>query len=455
MNADTSSFSVATPVTQQERIVIIDSLRGIAVLGILMMNIPYFALPSPASDNLAVNNELGTINQHVWYSINWFLEGSQRAIFSMLFGAGIILFITRLEKRIEGIMTAEYFIRRQLWLLFFGLVNAFVLLWPGDILFQYAICGIIVFAFRRLSVKALLVAAGISLVLMTTRENVDLFRQQKMISKGEAIAKLDTTRVKLTDQQKEELGAMTGFKEKSTLESKRKEMEKNLRQVRGSYPQVYENLSNLSSYFEFYYTYYGLWDILSFMFIGMAFYKGGILTGNAPAKIYWLLCIVGLGAGLAISYFRLHPLLFTKFNQFDYTKKIPFEYYEISRTFRSLGIFGLIMLLYKSGSLFGWLFKLMRPVGQMAFTNYLMQSLICAIYFYGFGFGRFGYLQRYEIYYVVAAIWFVEIIWSHIWLSYFRFGPLEWIWRSLTYWKRQPMKKNMISTPGGEKDIIS
>ena len=104
---------IAAPVSQKERIVIIDSLRGIALLGILMMNIPYFGLPEPAFDNLILNNEMGTINQKVWYFINWFLEGSQRAIFSMLFGAGIILFITRLEKRVEGMMAAEYFIRRQ------------------------------------------------------------------------------------------------------------------------------------------------------------------------------------------------------------------------------------------------------------------------------------------------------------------------------------------------------
>jgi len=130
------SLSTAAPVTQEERIVIIDSLRGIALLGILMMNMPYFALPDPAVDNLALNNELGTIYSTVWYLVNWFLEGSQRAIFSMLFGAGIILFITRLEKRVEGIMTAEYLIRRPLWLLFFSLVNAFVLLWPAIFYFN-------------------------------------------------------------------------------------------------------------------------------------------------------------------------------------------------------------------------------------------------------------------------------------------------------------------------------
>ena len=149
MNQNLSAAPGAAPVSQQERIVILDSLRGIALLGILLMNIPYFALPVPGVDNLAVNNEIGTINGKTWYGINWFMEGTQRAIFSMLFGAGIILFITRLEKRIDGLMTAEYFIRRQLWLVVFGLINAFVLLWPGDILFEYGIIGIIAFAFRR------------------------------------------------------------------------------------------------------------------------------------------------------------------------------------------------------------------------------------------------------------------------------------------------------------------
>ena len=99
------------------------------------------------------------------------------------------------------------------------------------------------------------------------------------------------------------------------------------------------------------------------------------------------------------------------------------------------------MLLYKSG-LFKWLFALLRPVGQMAFTNYLMQSLLCGLFFYGIGFGMYGKLERHEVYYVVGAVWLVQIIYSNIWLHYFRFGPMEWAWRSLTYWKKQPMKKS-------------
>ncbi len=435
------STTLAAPVNQSERIVILDSLRGIAILGILLMNIPGFGLPAPASyGDLTVMNEMGTINQRTWFVIDWALEGSQRALFSMLFGAGIILFISRQEKKTEGLLPADYFFRRQLWLLVFGLFNAFVLLWFWDILFQYACCGMILFAFRKWSPKLLLIAAGICLLLMTVRENVDFYREKSMIHQGELVAKTDTTKIKLNEEQKEKLGAMTGFKEKSSLESRKKEMESNLRKVRGDYADFYKYQSERSFYMETAFFYNAIWDLFLFMFIGMAFFKNGVLMGNASSKTYWLLFIFGLGIGLVLSWFRLQPILDHQFNKFEYTKNVSFEFYEVSRTFRALGIFGLIMLMYKTGW-FKWLFALMRPVGQMAFTNYLMQSLLVGLFFYGVGFGLFGKLQRYEIYYVVVATWILQIIWSHIWLRYFRFGPLEWAWRSLTYWKKQPFRK--------------
>lgn len=434
------STTLAAPVSQSERIIILDSLRGIAILGILLMNIPGFALPEPVYGDPSVLNEWGTVNFKTWYFIEWFMEGSQRALFSMLFGAGIILFVTRQEKKVDGLWPADYFLRRQLWLMVFGLFNAFILLWFWDILFHYACLGMIMFTFRRLSPKALIIGAAISLLLMTARENLDAFRDRKMIAKGEVIAMMDTTATKLTDQQKADLGAMTEFKEKTSAEGKKKKMEKSLAAVRGGYGGFYEYQSERSFRGEINYLYYGGWDILVFMFLGMAFFKNGVLMGKASAKVYWGMFIIGLGLGLVLSYFRLMPLIDHQFNYFDYTKDTPFEFYEISRTFRAIGIFGLIMLLYKSGW-FKWLFTLMRPVGQMAFTNYLMQSLLVGLFFYGVGLGYFGKLERHEIYYVVGATWLLEIVWSHIWLRYFRFGPLEWAWRSLTYWKKQPMKK--------------
>jgi uncharacterized protein len=432
----------AAPVGQQERIVILDSLRGIAILGILLMNIPGFALPAPASyGDLTVMNELGTFNEKVWYFIEMTFAGTQRALFSLLFGAGMILFISGKEKKVEGLMPAEYYFRRQLWLLVFGLFNAFVLLWFWDILFLYAICGMIIFAFRRLSPKALIIAAVVCLVFQTVRDNVDFFREKNSIVKGEFVAGLDTTVQKLTPDQYADLTAMTALKEKYSFESKKKEAEKSVRMIGGDYAALYDYQSERSYYGQIHYTYFGLWDVLIFMFLGMAFFKTGILTGEAPVRTYWILFAVGMGLGAILTWYRLKGIAGFNFNQYEIVKNVPMDTYEIVRTVRSIGIFGATMLLYKSGA-FKWFFAMMRPVGQMAFTNYLAQSFLVGLFFYGIGFGMFGKLERYEIYYVVAATWALQIIWSNIWLRYFRFGPLEWAWRSLTYWEIQPMKKN-------------
>jgi uncharacterized protein len=435
-----STILSAAPTSQSERIIILDSLRGIAVLGILLMNIPGFALPRIAFFNPILIDFTG-INFYTWYGVEWILEGSQRAIFSMLFGAGMLLFISRLEDRTTGLMPAEYFFRRQLWLLVFGLFNAYILLWFWDILFHYAIFGMFLFAFRRMKPKHLLFAAAACLVFQTARENVDHYRDRQVISRGEAISAIDTLKTPLNAFQKEQLGAYNGMIAQNTIESKKTRMEKNIREVQHSYTTLYNNHSEASMRGEtngvFHFLFF---DVLLFMFIGMAFYKSGILTGNSKISVYWWLCVVGLGVGLLLSYFRLQPSLKYNFDQVVFLKNENFTFYEISRTFRSIGIFAAIMLLYKSG-VCKWFFKLMRPVGQMAFTNYLAQSLMCGLFFYGIGFGYFGKLQIHQIYYVVAAVWVIEIAWSHVWLRYFRYGPTEWLWRSLTYWKWQPIKK--------------
>ena len=432
--------TLAAPVSQQDRITILDSLRGIAILGILLMNIPGFGLPGVRTSDPSVLNETG-INYKTWFVIDWAFAGTQRAIFSMLFGAGMILFITRQEKRMNGMMPAIYFFRRQMWLLAFGLFNAFVLLWFWDILYAYAIYGMLLFVFYRLSPRTLLILAFINLLLMTARDNKDMYHNKKVIAKGELVAKIDTTQTKLTPQQIEELGAMNGMKEKSSRDAKIKSAENEVNAIRGDYASLYEYQGDKSVHVELYYTYFYIWDVLLFMFLGMAFFKNGILLGTASNKIYWLLFIVGLGLGLLLSWYRMQAVIGNHFSQFEFSKNVSFDYFQLARMLRSLGFFGLIMLLYKSG-LFKWFFALFRPVGQMAFTNYLMQSLIGGLFFYGVGFGYFGKLERYELYIYVAVVWTIEIIWSHIWLRYFRFGPLEWAWRSLTYWKKQPIKKN-------------
>lgn len=436
--------TLAAPIGQQERITILDSLRGIAILGILLMNVPGFGFPEIRSSDPSIYDEKG-INYKTWFVVDWALAGTQRAIFSMLFGAGIILFISRLEKKMNGIMPAIYFFRRQLWLLAFGLFNAFVLLWFWDILYGYAIFGMLLFVFYRSSVKTLFILAFVSLVLMTVRENVNLTRDKSMINKGELIAKIDTTTTKLTPAQLDDLGAMNAMKEESSKEFKKKKAEKEMAAVNGTYSSLYKVQSDKSVHVELYYTYFLCWDLTLFFFLGMAFFKTGILTGNAPTRIYWFLFIGGLGLGLLLAYYDLKTLIDANFNKYEHSKSISFSYFQVQRMLRSLGFFGLIMLLYKSGW-FNWLFALFRPVGQMAFTNYIMQSLIGALFFYGIGFGYFGKLERFELYIYTGIVWVFQIIYSHIWLHYFKFGPLEWLWRSLTYWKKQPLKKSHPST---------
>jgi len=362
----------------------------------------------------------------------------------MLFGAGTVIFISRLEKRMTGLFPVEFFFRRQLWLLLFGLFNAYVLLWFWDILFHYAICGLFLFPFRRLKPKYLFLAAAVSLVLMTARENLELYKQKKqkaIITKGEKIAALDTTKIKLTGRQKEELAAMNAIKERSTSEAKKRKMEEELRVARGGYTDFYHAGSEMTAKAETKEMYYFLlWDILLFMFIGIAFFKLGILQGKAKTKVYAWMAILGLGIGLPLSYLFVINDVNHNFNWSEITKAKRFQFYELQCFVHSIGIFGGIMLLYKSG----WckrFFAFMRPVGQMAFTNYLMQSFLCGFFFYGTGLGFFGRFQFYQLYYVVAAVWMIEITWSHLWLRHYRFGPLEWLWRSLTYWKKQPLKK--------------
>ena len=428
----------AAPVLQKERIDIIDSLRGVAILGILLMNIPGFSI---AGDPF-VRKEFGTVNYKVWFFVQWIPDGTQRALFSMLFGAGILLFLANKTKQDNLVTASDYFFRRQLWLIVFGLFNIYILLWSGDILFDYGCYGLIMFVFRSWDPKKLLIAAGICFLLMLARENRNLYLDKRTISRGEAIERIDTTTTKLTPRQKEHLSNMQDLKERSQPERREKRMERRNRMMAGSHGDTYDwrtthYLDNLIQY-----TYFGIWDVLLFMFIGMAFYKTGILMGKGSTTLYAIMCIGGLGLGLLLSYYHLRPFVDARFNFYNYAKNATISFYQAGRTLRTFGIFGSLMLLNKSG-IFKWFFNLLRPVGQMAFTNYLTQSIIAAIIFYGIGFGLYGQLERYQIYLVVLGIWIAQIIWSHIWLRFFQYGPFEWIWRQLTYWKKLPLKKNL------------
>jgi uncharacterized protein len=180
-----------------------------------------------------------------------------------------------------------------------------------------------------------------------------------------------------------------------------------------------------------------LWDILSYMLLGMAFFKLRIFHGERSSIYYLIMLITGYLIGLTINYLETTAILGSDFDKLAINK--AGMTYQIGRLFTTIGHIGLFMLFIKSG-IFGFFQKALAAVGRMALTNYLMHSIITSILFYGFGFALFGELQRYELYYIVGSIWVFQLIFSPIWLKYFQYGPVEWLWRSLTYQKKQPFK---------------
>jgi uncharacterized protein len=172
----------------------------------------------------------------------------------------------------------------------------------------------------------------------------------------------------------------------------------------------------------------------------MALFKSGFLLGKKSVLLYSIVAVIGLGAGLLMNYYFLRFMYQVRFDHYEYLSRWKFNYYEIRRVLVTMGYLSTLILLYKIIP-FRKIINVFAPVGQMAFTNYLSQSIITSIFFYGFGW--YASLQRYEVYYVVVSIWVFQIIFSHLWLRYFRFGPFEWVWRSLTYWKKQPMKRSV------------
>ena len=437
----------SSPIEKKERILLLDSLRGIALLGILLMNIMGQSQPFQYYDSMNLSQPITGANFYSWLVECFLFEGTMRGLFSLLFGAGTILLLNRLVKEKNGLEPADIYYRRMLWLMVFGLVNALIFLWPGDILYPYAICGLLLFPFRNLSPGKLILIACFFLAIGTYRENSDFFRDKKIIQTGQAIAAIDTTKVKLTDQQKADLGRFTGFKENNSKEATAKAAAEQIKRIRGKgYTALVKQFRDINMWLQSSYFYKHYWfDILLFFFLGMALFKSGYLLGNKPNGLYAAMAIVGIGVGLLMNYFYLRTQYRLRFDNYLFTQQWKFNYYNIRRVFQTVGYVSLLILMYKSTPIKKWFFSIFVPVGQMAFTNYLMQSIITSTIFYGFG--LYGKLQRYEAYYVVGGIWLFQIIFSHIWMRYFRFGPFEWLWRSLTYLHKPPFRRRAEETP--------
>ena len=422
-----------TPRRASERIDSFDVIRGMALLGILLMNINGMGLPFAYADPTIAGGADG-LNLKVWIVNNMLFEGTMRGLFTLLFGSGVILLVSRLEKSGAGIMAADIYYRRTLWLLVLGIINVYVLLWHGDILYPYAIFGLMLFPFRNAGVKTLFMVAAMLLfigVLWDVNDYRDKLRLQDDVQN---ILVLKNQGHETDKQQDEKLEEWEKFKTKKSQEELNVQIEK---MHQSYFTVVFEKVKG-NQFMQTWLPYrLWVWDILSFMLLGMAFYKLRIFHGERTRSFYAGMMAAGYAVGLTLNYYETRMLIGSDFDALEILKAD--RTYQVGRLFTTLGHVGLLMLFIKAGFL-PILQRSLAAVGKLALTNYLMHSVITSIIFYGDGFALYGQLERYQLYYIVGAIWIFQLIASPLWLRYFQYGPVEWLWRSLTYQKKQPFR---------------
>lgn len=430
---------VAPPTSTAERIFALDVIRGFAVLGILLMNIVGFGLTGPAySSATAEVGGADGLNRWAWMAQMFYFEGTMRGLFTILFGAGIILYTSRLEKAGLGLRMADLYFRRNLWLWVFGLFNAWILLWSGDILYFYGLAALFLFVFRNLPVRKLLLYSALLLCVQPIVGVNDYLRMADVQAQAPALIALEKAEKPLTDKQKDVLDEYRdSLKE---VKPDPEEVDKADAQMRGGYQTAAARVRQHAWYMETrFFPAMGLWECLGMMLLGMALFKSGALTLGWTTRAYLLMLGVGYGLGLTINALEIRHVLSHPMDPL--AAMLPWTLtYDLGRIPTTLGHVALAMLIVRSG----WFHSLLKPfaaAGRMALSNYLAQSVICLFLFTGLGLGWFGQLQRYELYYVVFAIWAVELAWSPLWLSRFQYGPMEWLWRSLTRWQVQPIRK--------------
>lgn len=411
------------PATQ--RIASLDLIRGLALLGILTMNIT-LALPGPARLVPTIAGGFTGANYAAWILGFLLFDEKMITLFSMLFGAGILL-LGQKSKR-----PGRLFLRRQVILLGIGLVHAY-LIWEGDILVPYAICGLVVYPLRRLSPQRLL-ALGFLIWLPSLA--LSGFVGRIFAESREANSRVESARAsgrKPSAADVELASAWRSFRPspievQGLIEENRRQSWWQLTVRRAPETFEFQTMVFFTSF---------LWTIPARMLVGMALFKLGILAGTRPPGFYLRAAMAAYLIGFPFVTFAMCGLLARDFDP-AYLFSAGLEINQFGSLFVATGHACLLLWLQTSGRFGG---QALQAVGRMALTNYLMQSLIATTLFYGYGLAQFGLWDRVHLYGLVFAIWAFQLAVSRVWLRDFQFGPIEWLWRSLTYGIRQPFHK--------------
>lgn len=381
----------------QHRLVYLDVMRGFAVLGILLVNIYSFALPtvefyqpnsSPAFDGL---------NRFVWGLTSLLAEWKFLTLFSLLFGAGVWLFAERLQAKGED--AGKLHFRRCRWLLVFGLLHGY-LLWEGDILFTYALCAMVVWPLRHQSLGAQFGWALAALAVCS------LFYWGIMASVG-----ADT----LAEPGE---GSVDYFSPAGAAQQ--------IAVMRGGWLGQLPLRAEMTLDSQLETLFFG-WRVLGLMLLGMVLIRAqSMFPRPAPA-----LLLASLLLGLALTGWGLVGALKQNF-ALSYMWVDMFQYHYWGSLLIALAYAGGILYWSQSNRLKP-LQQRLAAVGRTAFSCYILQTLICTSLFYGHGLGLYAYLDRLQLMGVVISVWGLLLWLAPWWLARFHYGPLEWLWRGLTY----------------------
>lgn len=403
----------AAPVSGAERIATLDILRGFALFGILVMNIQAFAMIAAAYINPPAVAPTGAAEYAIWLVSHVFFDKKFITLFTMLFGAGIVLMTQRAEAAGNGALSLHY--RRMFWLLMIGLIHAY-LIWYGDILTAYALIGMVAVFMRHWSPRRLVIV-GLALLAVQQGLFALIGAGINMLPPEEIAIIADESWLATGSHALAEIAAYRGsFAEQLAM------------RVEQSVAMHFFGIPTE----QFLY-------LLGVMALGMAAFKSGLLTGEWSNRAYLRLAVTGLALGLPLIGLGV---VMNENAGWEMTFSLYFG--RMPNTLAApLLAFAYIALVILAARRFGPAMQaVFAPVGRMAFSNYLAQSIICTFIFYGHGLGLFMEVGRVGQILIVLAIWIAMPFWSRAWLARFRFGPAEWLWRSLVYRKAQPMRRH-------------
>lgn len=426
----------AAPAAQ--RIEALDFVRGVALCGILLMNITGFGLPDAYTNPQNAGGATG-VNLLAWIITEIGFEGTQRGLFSMLFGASVILFTSRLEAQ-GRTDTADIYMRRNLWLIGFGMINAFVLLWHGDILYTYGITALFLYPFRKLAGKWLMAIGLAALLAGAVWSYCESRNALALYAPYSAAAAARDAGAELTQDQEQAISAWE--QQRGNYKSSPDSIADAVREQTGGYWRALVHIAPINVIFQTYGMYRYFFDVFGMMLIGMGLFRLGVLTLERRPALYAAMVLGGYAVGLLTNAWETRHIIDGGFSARAFTEVTTT--YDLGRLGMTVGHLGLLLLFVRSNLLRG-VRRAFAAVGRMAITNYLMHSAICLVLFILMGW--YGQLERHQLYYVVFAIWAFQLVFSPLWLRYFRFGPVEWLWRSLTYLKWQPMRRAPRAQP--------